>query len=87
MGRIFDDPCQQARQEFAESYDEEDYGDGALEPFRQEDDEDEYSSGEETLSNAEIFHYLLYADTPDWDWEEINRKVLAGATPSGKWGK
>ncbi len=80
MGRIFDDPRQQARQEFIESSDEGDYDDGGLESFRKEDDEDE-SSGEKTLSLCESFHFLLYQDHPDPEWEEINRKVLAGARP------
>ncbi len=84
MAKIFDDPCQQARQEFIESSDEEGYDEGGLEPFRREDDEDEGGGSEEVLSDAECFHYLLYSDCPDGDWEEINRKVLAGARPKGE---
>jgi len=88
MGRIFDDPCQQARQEFAESADfgeEDDYGYGSS--FDEEEESrrilegEEEAFGEETLTDAECFHYLLYSDCPDGDWEEIHRKVLRGAQP------
>jgi hypothetical protein len=67
MGRIFDDPCQQARQELLESSEE---------VFEQEDGQ------EETLSLTETFHWLLGEDPRDPEWEEINRKVLVGARPS-----
>lgn len=48
------------------------------------DAEDECDEEEETLSLCESFHYLLYSDPEDQDaeWEEINRKVMAGARPS-----
>jgi hypothetical protein len=94
MGRIFDDPHQQARVEWAEStcpYCGYSGCDGRCEDSGQEDDGparwdgDEFSKeatdGEETLTDAECFHYLLYSDIPDGDWEEIHRKVLRGARP------
>ena len=86
MGRIFDDPREQARREWEESgcpycgYDERTCG--CYEDLYPEDDHEEEEP--EALSLCESFHYLLYSDPKDRDpdWEEIHRKVLAGARPA-----
>jgi len=69
MGKFFDDPRQQARQELLESSEE-------ISGLEEEGD------SQEELSLTESFHYLLYQDQPDPEWDEINRKILAGAMPS-----
>jgi hypothetical protein len=53
---------------------EPDYGDDLYCPKCGQKDCDCQGSSEE-LSLCETFHYLLYSDTPDLEWKEVERKV------------